>query len=121
MKATILHLHLTSNGSAVNIVDSAKYLEVVIKSELNFKQHIKMMEGKVACSVKILSKLKHFFSQNIMLQLYNALVHPFLSYGIIIWEDTYPTYIKRLKFLHKQAIQAVARCYYRDKVNPFYN
>ena len=82
--ATIPHLYLTSNGSAINIVDSAKYLGVVIDNELHFKQHIKMAEGKVTRSFGILSKLKHFFLQNIMLQLYYALVHPFLSYGIII-------------------------------------
>ena len=102
--ATIPHLHLTSNGSAINIVDSAKYLGVVIDYELNFKQHIKIIKGKVARSVGILFKLKHFFPQNIMLQLYYALVHPFLSYGIIIWGATYPTYIKRLKFLQNRAI-----------------
>ena len=42
--ATIPHLHLTSNGSTINIVDSAEYLGVVIDNELNFKQHFKMME-----------------------------------------------------------------------------
>ena len=81
--ATIPHLHLTSNGSAINIADSAKHLGVVIDNELNFKQHIKILEGKVARSVGVLSKLKHFFPQSIMLQLHYALVHPFLSYGII--------------------------------------
>ena len=70
--ATIPHLHLTSNGFAINIVDSTKYLGVVIDNELNFKQHIKIIKGKVARSVGVLSKLKHFFSQNIMLQLYYA-------------------------------------------------
>ena len=119
--ATIPHLHLTSNGFAINIVDSAKYLGVVNDNELNFKQYIKMMEGKVARSVEILFKLKHFFPQNIMLQPYYALVHPFLSYGIIIWGATYPTYIKRLKSLQNRAIRAVARCHYRDEVKLFYN
>ena len=112
---------MTSNGSATNIVDSAKYLGVVIDNELNFKQHIKILEGKVARSVGILSKLKHFFPQNIMLQLYYALVHPFLFYGIIIWGATYPTYIKRLRSLQNRAIQAVARCHYREEVKLFYN
>ena len=111
---------MTSNGSAINIVDSAKYLGVVIDNELNFKQYIKIMEGKVARSVGILPKLKHFFPQNIMLQLYYALVHPFLSYGIIIWGATYPTYI-RLKSLQNRAIRAVARCHYRDQEKLFYN
>ena len=92
--ATIPHLHLISNGSAINIVDSAKYLGVVIDNELHFKQHIKMTEGKVTRSVGILSKLKHFFPQNIMLQLYYALVHPFLSYGIITGEPLIPPTVR---------------------------
>ena len=121
LNAIIPHLHLTSNGSAINIVDSAKYLGVVINNELNFKQHIKIMEEKVARSIGTLSKLRHFFPQNIMLQLYYALVHPFLSYGIIIWGGTYPTYIKRLKSLQNRAIWAVARCHYRVEVKLFYN
>ena len=50
-KPPIPHPHLTSSGSPVNIADSAKCLGVVIDNKLNFKQHIKMMEGKVARSV----------------------------------------------------------------------
>ena len=119
-KAAISHLHSTSNGFPVNIVDCAKYSEALVDNELHFKQHIKMMQGKVARLVGILSKLKHFFPQNIMLQLYYALVHPFSSYGIVIWGATYPTYIKRLKSLQNRAIRTVARCYYRDEVNPYY-
>ena len=53
--ATNPHFHLTSNGSAINIVDSTKYLGVVIDNELNFKQHIKMMEGKVAAPLEYYS------------------------------------------------------------------
>ena len=92
----------------------------MIDNKLNFKQHIKTMEGKVTRSAGILSKLRHFFPQNIMLQLYYALVHPFLSYGIIIWGATYPTYIKTLKSLQNRLIRVVARCHYRDEVKLFY-
>ena len=79
-----------------------------------------MLEGKVARSVGILTKLKYIFSQKVMLQLYHALVYPFLSYDLIIWGSTYPTYIKRLKSLQNQAVRAVARCHYRDDVKPYY-
>ena len=79
-----------------------------------------MLEGKVARSVGILTKLKYIFLQKVMLQLYHALVYPFLSYGLIIWGSTYPTYIKRLKSLQNQAVRAVARCHYRDDVKPYY-
>ena len=112
---------MTSNGSPVNIVDSTKYLEVVIDHELNYKHHIKMIKEKKACSVGILFELKHFFPQNIMSQLHDALVHLFLSCGIIIWEATYPIYGRRLKSLQNQAILTATRCHYRDEVNPYYN
>ena len=56
-----------------------------------------------------------------MFQLYYALVHTFVFYGIIIWGATYPTYIKRLTFLQYRAIPAVARCHYRDEVKLFYD
>ena len=86
--ATIPHLPLTSNGSAINIGDSAKYLGAVIDNELNYKHHIKIMEGKVVCSVGILSKLKHFFPQNIMLQLYDVLQHPFFPEAFCLHGQT---------------------------------
>ena len=97
-----------------------RYAIAVKLNDLNFKQHIKMLEGKVARSVGILTKLKYIFPQKVMLQLYHALVYPFLSYGLIIWGSTYPTYIKRLKSLQNQAVRAVARCHYRDDVKPYY-
>ena len=79
------------------------------------------MEGRVTRSIGILSKLKHFFPQNIMLQLYHALVHPFFFCGKTIWGATYPsTYIKRFKFLQNRAIRAVARCHYRDEEKLYY-
>ena len=78
------------------------------------------MEEKVARSVGILSKLKHFFPQNIMLQLYYAFVRQFSSYSITIWGATYPTYMKRLKSLHNRAITAIVTCHYQDDVNPYY-
>ena len=56
-----------------------------------------------------------------MLQLYYALGHPFLFYGIIIWRATDLTYMKRLKSLQNRAIRAVARCHYRDQVKLFCN
>ena len=70
IKALISHLNLSSNGTPVNIVSSAKYLGVIIDNELNFHEQIKVMDGKVARSVGILNKLKQSLPQTVMLQLY---------------------------------------------------
>ena len=110
---------MTSNGLPVNTVNSFKYLGVVINTQLDVKQHIKMEEKKVACSVGTLSKLSNFFLRSEMLQRYHALVHPFfvLWYNNLGSHLSHYTYIfKRLKSLLYRAIRAVAKGYYRDEV-----
>ena len=64
--------------------------------------------------VGILNKLKQIFPQTLMLQLYYALVHPLLLYGIILKEATYPTYLQKLKFLQHRAIRAVVGTHFRN-------
>ena len=70
----ISHSNISSYGTLVNIVSCAKYLGVIIDHELNFLEQIKVMQGKVACSVGILNKLKQTLPQTVMLQLYYALI-----------------------------------------------
>ena len=69
-KAPIFHLNLSSNGTPVNIVSSAKYLGNMINNELNFHEQNKIVEGKVARSVGIRNKLKRNLLKTVMLQLY---------------------------------------------------
>ena len=83
IKAPIFHSNLSSNGTPVNIVSSAKYLGVITDNELSFHEQIKLMEGKVARLVGILNNLKQT-PQTVMLQLYYALAQPLLFYGIIV-------------------------------------
>ena len=106
-KAPISHLNLSSNGTPGNTVSSDKYLEAFIDNELNIHEKIKVLEGKVARSVGMLNTLEQTLPQTVMLQLYYALVHPLLVYGIIIRGATYPTYLQNLKIIRNQAIKAV--------------
>ena len=59
IKAPISNLNLSSKGTPVNIVRSAKYLGVIIDNELNFHEQIKVMEGKVGRSVGTLIACLH--------------------------------------------------------------
>ena len=81
----------------MNIVSGAKFLGAIIDKDFNFEDHITGLEGRVARSVGILLKLVHRFPQNIMLQLYHALVYPLILYGMMIWGSTFFSYLKRLK------------------------
>ena len=68
-----------------------KYLTLIIDSHLTWKKHIHELSKKVSRGAGILSKLRHFVTKEILLQLYYSLVYPFLTYGLLIWGNTYDT------------------------------
>ena len=64
------------NSFQILSVKSAKYLGVIIiDNKINFYEHIKVLECKIARSVGILTKLKTILPKQNLLQLYYTLVH----------------------------------------------
>ena len=51
---------MTINSIPVEVVEEAMYLEIIIDNKLTFDPHIAHLEVKLARSVEILSKLKHY-------------------------------------------------------------
>ena len=68
----------------------------------------------------ILSKVRYNFPLKTLLQLCNALIHPLLIYGIVVWGSTYPSYLTKLKTLQNKAMRIIFGSHYRDEANPIY-
>ena len=64
-----------NNSFIVNSI-FCKYLGILIDNQLNFKQHIQLVESKIAKSVEILNKLRHIFPSSALLLIYFALSPP---------------------------------------------
>ena len=93
---------------------------VFIGNKLDFKEHILTLKNKIARSVGILSKVRYNFPLKTLLQLYHALMHPLLTYGIVVWGSTYPSYLSKLKTLQNKAMRIISGSHYRDEANPIY-
>ena len=115
------HVTLIVNNLPILSCDKAKYLGVFIDSRLNFHSHIKSVENKVARSVGILSKLKHFLPSNSLLKLYYAFIHPHLLYGLSIWGCTHKSYLSKLQTLQNKAVKIIGGGKYMDHATPFYS
>jgi len=100
-KSKLLIINLKYNSILTNViidckagsiksVNQTKYLGVILDHNLSFREHIKVVETKIACAVGIMCKLKYYLPQNAML---NALVHTHLNYEILIWGNTYLSYL----------------------------
>jgi hypothetical protein len=93
------------NGKELKRHFCIKYLGVLIDSHLNWKNQVDYIVKKIKRTIGIISKLRYYVNKSILLNIYYALVHPFLIYGILAWGNTYPTTLKPLKILQKKAIR----------------
>ena len=79
-------------------------------SSLNWKEHIKQLSKKI----------RHYVSKCILTQLYYSLIYPFLTYGVIIWANTYASNLKPIITLQKKAIRIMTFSKYDDHTSPLF-
>ena len=65
------------------------------------------MSKKISRGIGILSKLRHFVTDDILTQLYYSSVNLFLTYGLVVWGNTYATTLKPIVTLQKQALRII--------------
>ncbi len=71
---------ITILGVNIKRVFTTKFLGVYIDTWFNWKEHIKVIQTKVAKSISILWKVKFRLSTSVLRQLYMSLIRPYLTY-----------------------------------------
>ena len=99
-----LDLNILYNNQNIASCNTSKYLGVITDDKLNFKTYIHNVENKVSRSVGILSKLRFLLPSSTLLQLYYALVHPHLLYGLLLWGCTFRSYLFKLQSFQNKAV-----------------
>ena len=89
--------------------DSYKYLGVYFDKNLCWKPHIDYISQKISKACGPLSKLRNCVDIEILREVYHALIHSYLRYGIIAWGTAAPTNLKPLDVLSNRAIRIM--CY----------
>ena len=113
--------YLNANiSSGIAVVNDVKFLGVTFDKNLNFDCHIHNLEKKLSRSVGILAKVKPFLNSKTLLQLYHAIFHSHLKYGILAWSSTYKTFFKKLSILQNKSVKIIGGGSYYDQATPFY-
>ena len=73
------------NGKILESCEEYKYLGVIFDNNLSWKPHIDRVCNKVSKACGALSKLRHCVDLNTLKNVYHALVHSYLRYGITVW------------------------------------
>ena len=111
---------LSYNNVAIKQFDSVKYLGIHIDNHLTFEPHISLLSTKLSRSVGVLTRLKNILPSKALLQLYYAIVHPHLLYGLILWGSTNKSYIDKISKLQNKAVRAVTGGKYSGHVTSIY-
>ena len=96
----------------IMIVKNAKYLGVTFDESLSCNCHIKNLIKRLSQSVGFLAKVKPFLNTKALLNLYYAIFHLHLQYGLITWSPTFKCYLKKLSSLQNKALKIVGGAKY---------
>ena len=69
----------------------------------------------------MLSELRHFLPSSVLVNIYNALITPYLTYGLISWGGacTCKTYLNKILILQKGALRLIYSANRQDHVIPY--
>ena len=79
-----------------------KYLGILIDKNLSWKIHMTLSK-----TVGLIAKLRHFVPQHTLLNIYRALILPYLSYGLIVWGQASKTHLTKILLLQKKVIRFI--------------
>ena len=97
-----------------------RYLGIMIDANLNWKHQIHHIVKKIKRSIGLLSKIRHYVNEKLLVNLYYALLYPFLTYGVVAWGHTYSSTLQPIFVLQKRIVRIITFSDYRDHSNPLF-
>ena len=74
------HLDLRIDKQNIGVTQTSKFLGVYIDDKLNWKAHISYVAGKIARGIGVLGKAHKYLHNDCMINLYNAIISPYIMY-----------------------------------------
>ena len=87
---------LTISNHVIERQEFIKFLGLLLDENLNWKEHIKYTENKIAKNLGLLYKVRIFLERNALLALYYSCTQTYINYANIAWGSTCRTNLKKL-------------------------
>ena len=81
-----------------------KFLGVMLDENVNWQEHIRTVENKIAKNIGLLYRAKYLLNESSLKCIYFAYIHSYLNYANIAWASTYRTKLKAIYLLQKCAV-----------------
>ena len=110
-------LRLEINGHKISKVDNAKFLGLYFDSKMKWDYHISKKCNQISKTLTVMTKLKNYLPKWTLVTLYNSLILPHMTYGIVAWRNANASLIKRMTILQKRAIRTISGSKYNSHTN----
>ena len=97
-----------------------KYIGIYVDSHLNWKIHVHNISKKIKRSIGIFSKVRYYVTLKMLLQLCYSLKYPFLTYGVLLWGNTYTSTLNPLILLQKRVVRIICFAKFDDHSSPLF-
>ena len=99
------NFHVQINHLQMKQCEFYKYLGVYFDKNLSWKKHIEYVCKKISKSCGVISKLRNCLEIETLREVYHALIHSYLRYGVIAWGRASETALRPIKVLMNRAIR----------------
>ena len=106
-KAQHADIKIEIDNEIISETKSSKFMGLHIDNKLNWKMHVDYVLGKIARGIGILVKARKVFSNECMINLHHAFIHPYLIYCNHIWGNACKTTLSKLQILQNKAIRII--------------
>ena len=96
-------LHISND--VITLVDSTRFLGVVIDSKLKFSFHIDVLAGKLSRVVGVIRKITCLINSHHMRTLYFSLFYSILIYGITVWGSAGTIQLSRIVTIYNRMVR----------------
>ena len=99
---------------------TTKFLGIYVDESLSWKYQLKHINNKISRSLYGIKQVKHFLPYTSLKTLYSALIHPYLSYGILAWGNANASVLHKTIILQKRAIRTIHNSWYKSHTEPLF-
>ena len=89
-------------------VNHVRFLGLLLDEHLSWKVHLNELAKKLARICRVFFKIRNFLPTDSLICIYNSLFMSFLHYGIIVWGQTFASYVDPIFKLQKRAVRAIS-------------
>ena len=109
-------MNIFCSQKTISLVDSVKYLGILIDSKLTWTSCLENLGEKVASGASVLFQLQPFADVHLLRKVYFSLVYSHLIYGILNWATANWSSIADLAKLNNRAICSLLKVNRREHI-----